>query len=58
MSTSPATTVATHDPQRPSRHEWGASMSGIEQQVDQGLAARPAQPVAVTVKVDLNVCDF
>jgi hypothetical protein len=31
--------------------------TGIEQQVDQGLAARPPQPVALTIQLDLDVCD-
>ncbi len=26
MWTSPVTTVATHEPQRPSRHEWGTAI--------------------------------
>jgi hypothetical protein len=30
----------------------------IEQQVHQGLTARPAQPVSPTIQVDLDVCDF
>jgi hypothetical protein len=32
--------------------------TGVDQHVDQGLTMRPAKPVALTVEVDLDMCDF
>jgi len=54
MSTSPETTVHTHEPQRPSRHEWGHVDARREHHVDERGLARPTDVMPTPVEFHIG----